>query len=156
MSEFDDRMALMMFATSVWDAALRDPGAVTPVLTLLRGPRVNPVTFAVMSHYDTSDLDLIRKGVVPLVTPDVETAVRVLRPYVQRLDVRGAVFCTKALALKGAEKPVKMLALWSYDLPSGSETRWIRAVNDDGTLSGPVDLGDAQVIGADWIKAVLT
>lgn len=155
MSEFEDRMDLLMFATGVWDAAMADPKAVTPVLTFLRGRGVDPVTFAVMSSHDTGDIDLLRQGVIPLVMPDVATAERRLKPQVQQLGVKGAVFCSRAAGLKGTEEPQPMLVLWALDVATGTEVRWVRLINADGTLSDPVDVGDSHIIGVDWIKAVI-
>lgn len=155
MSEFEDRMDLLMFATRVWDAAMADPMAVTPVLTFLRGRGQDPVTFAVMSSHDTGDIDLIRKGVIPLVMPDVSTAERRLRPQVQQLGVKGAVYCCRAAGLRGSEAPQPMIVLWALDVASDTEVRWVRLINADGTLSDPVDVGDSHIIGVDWIKAVM-
>ena len=151
----DDHIQLMLMATNVWDRAVADPTCVTPILTLVRKDG-QQVSFSLMSHHDSGDLALIRAGIIPLVTPDVATARKRLRPLVSQLDVTGAMFVTQASALR-LDRPetARMIVMWTFHRATGSEARWARLIDAEGKASPPIESDEATLVGVDWIKEMV-
>jgi hypothetical protein len=143
----------LMLATDLWAGAMANPLAVTPTLTFLRanGPAW---VVAVMDKHDLGDRDYMRAGITPMIPMSPENSRIHLAPLLKKMDVQGAIYIAPALRVGGGHNE-RVLYLWSLHLGTQTEVNWCRVVHDDGSLSGPVDVGATEKVGVDWVKEAL-
>lgn len=146
----------LLHANDVWEYSLRNVSQVKPLVTFVRANGAEPVSFAVMSRHDPGDLELLRAGVLPLVPPTAERAARIFPPMLRKLDVVAAVYISRAVRVREGEEPQNLVMQWNYHCETRTEVTWCRFLNDDGSVSAPVDLTDTGLVGVDWIKAALS
>lgn len=144
----------LMMATDLWAGAMAAPFDVTPTLTFLRA-QGEPWVVAVMDKHDMGDRELMRAGITPMIPLSLEASRSHLAPMLRKMDVQGAIYIAPALRLGSDGSTDRAIYLWSLHVDTQTEVNWCRRVHDDGSVSGPLDVGDAEKVGVDWVKEAL-